>query len=145
MKFAVFASGHGTNLQAIIDAVKVDDIKAELALVFSDKRKAHALVRAGELDLVESCHELAEHHAQFEPSQLRAQTEVLSDAESHMRIRSAIDPKDPINHAQGRALPAWQAWSDSQIRVLNQIAGPLMTRYGYGLEAEWQERVERAG
>ena len=57
---------------------------------------------------------------------------------------SAIDPKDPINHAQGRALPAWQAWSDSQIRALNQIAGPLMTRYGYGLEAEWQERVERA-
>ena len=46
MKFAVFASGKGTNLQAIIDAVKGGKIKAELALVFSDNRKAMALKRA---------------------------------------------------------------------------------------------------
>jgi len=45
-KFAVFVSGNGTNLQAIIDAVKCGDIKAELALVFSDRRKAYALERA---------------------------------------------------------------------------------------------------
>ncbi len=48
MKFAVFASGNGSNLQAIIDAVKAGDIQAELALVFSDKRKAYALKRAKE-------------------------------------------------------------------------------------------------
>lgn len=46
MKFAVFASGYGSNLQAIIDAVKAGEIKAELALVFSNNRKAHALERA---------------------------------------------------------------------------------------------------
>ena len=46
MRFAVFASGHGSNLQAIMDAVQKGDIKAELALVFSDNRKAHALKRA---------------------------------------------------------------------------------------------------
>jgi len=46
MKFAVFASGYGSNLQAIMDAVKNGDIKAELALVFSDQRKAQALNRA---------------------------------------------------------------------------------------------------
>ena len=46
MKFTVFASGNGTNLQAIIDAVKAGEIKAELALVFSNNRKAHALKRA---------------------------------------------------------------------------------------------------
>jgi len=44
--FAVFVSGSGTNLQAIIHAVKKGDIKAKLALVFSDKRKAFALKRA---------------------------------------------------------------------------------------------------
>jgi phosphoribosylglycinamide formyltransferase 1 len=46
MKFAVFASGNGSNLQAIIDAVKAGEIQATLALVFSDNRKAFALKRA---------------------------------------------------------------------------------------------------
>ncbi|MDO8580586.1 MAG: phosphoribosylglycinamide formyltransferase [Candidatus Omnitrophota bacterium] len=46
MKFAVFASGHGSNLQAIIDAVKAGTITGELALVVSNNRKAHALKRA---------------------------------------------------------------------------------------------------
>ncbi len=46
LRFAVFASGNGSNLQAIIDAVKKGVIKAELALVFSDNRKAYALKRA---------------------------------------------------------------------------------------------------
>lgn len=45
-KFAVFVSGNGSNLQAIIDAVKAGEIKAELALVFSNDRKAYALERA---------------------------------------------------------------------------------------------------
>jgi phosphoribosylglycinamide formyltransferase-1 len=45
-RFAVFASGEGTNLQAIIDAVKEGSIKADLAMVFSDRRKAQALKRA---------------------------------------------------------------------------------------------------
>ena len=46
MNFAVFASGHGSNLQAIIDAVKAKKIKAHLKLVFSDKPDAFALKRA---------------------------------------------------------------------------------------------------
>jgi len=46
MKFAIFVSGNGTNLQAIIDSVKKHKISAELALVFSNNRKAHALKRA---------------------------------------------------------------------------------------------------
>lgn len=45
-KFAVFASGNGTNLQAIIEAVKSGEINADLALVFSNRRKAGALERA---------------------------------------------------------------------------------------------------
>jgi phosphoribosylglycinamide formyltransferase 1 len=46
MRFAVFVSGHGSNLQAIIDAVKKRELKAELALVFSNKRNVFALKRA---------------------------------------------------------------------------------------------------
>lgn len=46
MNFAVFASGNGSNLQAIIHAVQKGDIKANLSLVFSNNPKAFALERA---------------------------------------------------------------------------------------------------
>ena len=46
MNFAVFCSGQGTNLQAIIDAAKKNRIKAKLALVVCDNPKAYALKRA---------------------------------------------------------------------------------------------------
>ena len=46
MRFAVFASGRGGNLQAIINAVKRKKIKADLKLVLSDKPGAFALKRA---------------------------------------------------------------------------------------------------
>ena len=43
---AVFASGFGSNLQAIIKAIKKGKLKANLALVISDVKKAMALKRA---------------------------------------------------------------------------------------------------
>jgi phosphoribosylglycinamide formyltransferase-1 len=46
MNIAVFASGRGTNLSAIIRAVKKGKIKANLALVVSDNKRAGALKRA---------------------------------------------------------------------------------------------------
>jgi phosphoribosylglycinamide formyltransferase-1 len=46
MNIAVLCSGSGTNLQAIIDAVKSGYIKAKIALVLSDNEKAYALKRA---------------------------------------------------------------------------------------------------
>ncbi len=45
-RFAVLASGFGSNLQVIIQAVQKKKIKAELTLVISDKAEAFALVRA---------------------------------------------------------------------------------------------------
>lgn len=44
--FAVFASGHGGNLQAIINAVKAKKIHGNIGLVFSNKQESYALVRA---------------------------------------------------------------------------------------------------
>jgi len=46
VNFAVFASGNGTNLQAIIKALKKGKINANLALVLSDNKEAYALKRA---------------------------------------------------------------------------------------------------
>ncbi|MCB9756960.1 MAG: phosphoribosylglycinamide formyltransferase [Candidatus Omnitrophica bacterium] len=45
-KFAVFISGNGSNLQAIIDSVANGEIKAELSLVISSTDKAFGLKRA---------------------------------------------------------------------------------------------------
>lgn len=45
-KIAVFVSGSGTNLQAIIDNIRNGRLKAEIALVVSDQKKAFALKRA---------------------------------------------------------------------------------------------------
>ncbi len=46
LNIAVFCSGNGTNLQAIIDKVREGYIKANLCLVISDRKDAYALVRA---------------------------------------------------------------------------------------------------
>jgi phosphoribosylglycinamide formyltransferase 1 len=46
MNFAVLASGHGGNLQAIIKAVRNGKIQADLKVVISDKKDAYALKRA---------------------------------------------------------------------------------------------------
>ena len=46
MNFAVLASGRGSNLKAIIEAVKSGSIKAHLKVVISDKKDAQALEHA---------------------------------------------------------------------------------------------------
>lgn len=46
MNFAVLASGNGSNLQAIMEAVKKGKIKGCLQLVVSDNADAYALTRA---------------------------------------------------------------------------------------------------
>ena len=46
MNIAIFCSGSGTNLQAIIDAKKSGTIKGEIKLVVSDVPTCFALKRA---------------------------------------------------------------------------------------------------
>ena len=46
MNIAIFVSGNGTNLQAIIDAVSRGEISAKIALVISNNKNAYALTRA---------------------------------------------------------------------------------------------------
>lgn len=48
IKFGVLLSGSGTNLQALIDAIAVGALEAEIALVLASKPDAYGLVRARE-------------------------------------------------------------------------------------------------
>ena len=45
-KIAVFASGNGSNFQAIIDVVQTGELKADIALLVCDKPGAFAIERA---------------------------------------------------------------------------------------------------
>jgi phosphoribosylglycinamide formyltransferase-1 len=45
-RIAVFASGYGSNLQALIDFSKNNDVNGEIVLVFSNKNSAYSLQRA---------------------------------------------------------------------------------------------------
>jgi formyltetrahydrofolate-dependent phosphoribosylglycinamide formyltransferase len=48
MRLVILISGSGTNLQAIIDAVKAKHLKAEIVAVVSNRKAAYGLVRAEE-------------------------------------------------------------------------------------------------
>ncbi|HKL55025.1 MAG TPA: hypothetical protein VJ893_02795 [Roseovarius sp.] len=45
------------------------------------------------------------------------------------------------NASRGRA-PGWRAWDCEQARCLERHCGPLMRVYGYGLEPEWQAKLQ---
>lgn len=45
-RIAVFASGHGSNLQALIDAISQGKLSATIELVVCDRQEAYAVVRA---------------------------------------------------------------------------------------------------
>ncbi len=51
LKICVLVSGNGTNLQALIDSCKLDDVPAEISLVVSDNLNAFALKRAKESNI----------------------------------------------------------------------------------------------
>lgn len=51
----VLASGRGSNLQAIIDAIAANEIRAEIGIVISDKPSAKALERAKEFGIQAVC------------------------------------------------------------------------------------------
>ncbi len=55
VKFAVFVSGGGTNLQSLIDATQSGHIDAEIALVVSNRIKAYGLERARNAGIKAEC------------------------------------------------------------------------------------------
>ncbi|SFE88914.1 phosphoribosylglycinamide formyltransferase [Alteribacillus iranensis] len=51
MKLAVFASGSGSNFQAIVDAAQEGRLNAEISLLVCDKPDAYAVQRAEDVDI----------------------------------------------------------------------------------------------
>lgn len=66
LKLAVFASGRGSNFQAIIDKIKSEDIAAEIKIVISDCRQAGVLKRAVKEDIKNLCIEPADFETKID-------------------------------------------------------------------------------
>ena len=71
---AVFCSGEGTNLQAILDAIRAGRLRARVALVIADRPEAQALARAARAGAAARCVEPADYptRAAFERALIRA-------------------------------------------------------------------------
>jgi len=54
---------------------------------------------------------------------------------------SAVEPAQRINTGARRVIGGWADWSDAQCAAVHRITGPLMARYGYGVEPAWRSRV----
>lgn len=60
-RLAVFISGNGSNLQAIIDAIHSGELEAEIGVVVSNRREAYGLVRAEKACIPTLCFPLASY------------------------------------------------------------------------------------
>ena len=71
---AVFCSGEGTNLQAILDAIRAGRLRARVALVIADRPEAKALARAARAGVAARCVTPADYptRAAFERALIRA-------------------------------------------------------------------------
>ncbi|MEO2048071.1 MAG: sulfotransferase domain-containing protein [Pirellulales bacterium] len=45
-----------------------------------------------------------------------------------------------LNSSDGQ-VPHWRLWTPAQARLMDEICGSLMQRFGYGLEPEWQALI----
>lgn len=77
LKIAVFASGGGTNLQALIDAANEDRLNGSVAAVVSNNSGSYALVRASD-NGIPAYHLSAKTHPQKD-SLVRALLDMLSN------------------------------------------------------------------
>ncbi|MDQ3206618.1 MAG: phosphoribosylglycinamide formyltransferase [Pseudomonadota bacterium] len=69
LRLAVIASGQGTNLQALLDAIATGTLDAHIVGVFSDRPGAGALQRARDAGLSEACLRPADFTSRLEHDQ----------------------------------------------------------------------------
>lgn len=46
-----------------------------------------------------------------------------------------------VRNASSGPRREWPDWTADEARLLDELCGPLMRRYGYGVEPEWQEKL----
>lgn len=134
VRLAVLISGNGTNLQAILDAIRMGVLDAEVVVVASNRKSAYGLVRAAKAGVPTRYHpfrpyreagrsreeydaDLAEIVGEYEPDWvvLAGWMHVLSDAflqaypYAVVNLHPALPGQFPGAHAIEEAFEAYQA------------------------------------
>jgi phosphoribosylglycinamide formyltransferase-1 len=145
MKLAVLISGSGSNLQAFIDAIEADRLKAEIVRVVSNKADAYGLERAAQAGIATTLvdHKAYANREDFDQAlveSLRPQAVDLVILAGFMRILTPVFiaafsgrllnihpsllPKYPGLHTHQRALEAGDSHAGATVHfVTEQLDG----------------------
>jgi hypothetical protein len=61
------------------------------------------------------------------------------------KIRKTVTTKEKVNKSKHSVLKSWQDWTPQQCAEIDKLCSPLMQKYGYGIEKEWQQKIKSAG
>ncbi len=165
IRVSVLASGRGSNLQAILDAVRDGKLDAEMACVFSDKKDAAALIRA-EKEGVAAVHLSPKEYPNRE-SYDAAIVQILNEHRTDlvalagfmriitptlitpfknriMNIHPSLLPAFPGLHAQRQALQHGAKLSGATVHFVDEKVdhGPIILQAGVPvLEADTEETL----
>lgn len=145
----ILASGRGSNLQSIIDAILAGKLAAEIGVVISDKPDANALKRAADLNLTAVCVDRKQYKTQQEFEQalvnelklhqvelviLAGFMRILSPYFVHafanriMNIHPSLLPAFPGKHAQEQAIQYGAKISGCTVHFVDEgmDSGPII-------------------
>ncbi|WP_045520406.1 phosphoribosylglycinamide formyltransferase [Neobacillus niacini] len=166
-KIAVFASGNGSNFQAIIDVVKAGQLEADIALLVCDKPEAFAAQRAKAAHIPTFAFNPKEYGSKeaYEKAVLEKLTSygvefiVLAGfmrligptllgayAGRIVNIHPSLLPAFPGKDAIGQALAAKAKWSGVTIHFVDEgmDTGPIIVQERFRLsEKETRESLQR--
>ncbi|PLS09724.1 phosphoribosylglycinamide formyltransferase [Neobacillus cucumis] len=158
-KIAVFASGNGSNFQAIIDVVKSGELTAEISLLVCDQPDAYAIDRANAARIPSFVFKAKEYSSKAEYEQAILSELKRYDVEfivlaGYMRlvgptllgayqgkivnIHPSLLPAFPGKDAIGQALAAKAKWSGVTIHYVDEgmDTGPIIVQERVKLEED---------
>ncbi|OIK16758.1 phosphoribosylglycinamide formyltransferase [Bacillus sp. MUM 116] len=150
-RIAVFASGSGSNFQAIIDVVQSGELKADISLLVCDKPGAFAVQRANTARIPSFVFSAKDY-----PTKEAYETEILSELKRHgvelvilagymrligptllreyqgkiVNIHPSLLPAFPGKDAIGQALAAKAEWSGVTVHYVDEgmDTGPIIVQ-----------------
>jgi len=166
-KIAVFASGNGSNFQAIIDVVKTGDLAADISLLICDKPGAFAIERANAAKIPSFVFNPKDYQSKEEYEQgilaelkrfgvefvvlagymrLIGSTLLSAYHGRIVNIHPSLLPAFPGKDAVGQALLAKAKWSGVTIHFVDEgmDTGPIIVQERVRLEeSETRESLQK--
>ena len=166
-KIAVFASGNGSNFQAIIDVVKTGDLAADISLLICDKPGAFAIDRANSAKIPSFVFNPKDYQSKEEYEQgilaelkrfgvefvvlagymrLIGSTLLSAYHGRIVNIHPSLLPAFPGKDAVGQALLAKAKWSGVTIHFVDEgmDTGPIIVQERVRLEeSETRESLQK--